>query len=601
MNQEFKQKDSEVVDFARESVSGKDSADKMSAGMHEDYMAINEEDTVSGELSTASEVGNYSKACLKQQKDIIEAFRREQELGEVRMDFISKMSHDIRTPLNAIVGMTMIARNELDNKETLEDCLAKIEAASDQMLNLVNGLLDIGRAEHDKQSVANVPFDIAEVVESISSIAEPLADAKHHVLSVRTESITHEMVSGDVQRILRITNNLVSNAINYTPNAGHISVVLSEGEEREDGRFDYKITVTDDGYGMSEDFLKKIYDPFVRGVDERVSDSAGTGLGMAITRSLVEMIGGTIDIRSEINVGTQVVVNFPLTIYRMGNSTLPSEAVAQGLLVLCDHSMCEQKKCTASGRCFKDVLEEHGIPVDMASNIDAARFMIDAKRSKKTDYYAVIINAEQYTEEIEDLAIKLRISLGAAIPIVLVLNRDWLSIELDARSKGVNFFLKRPVFMKSFFEVLNRIHESQISEEEVEQKRLPNCAGKRVLIVEDNEINAQILSTILSTSGTVIDWVEDGKAALEAVRDMPSDWYDIIFMDIEMPVMNGYEASKAIRNLEDRDKSRKPIVAMTANAFSSDASRAREAGMSDHLTKPVQIDKLSEVLRRYLA
>lgn len=561
---------------------------------------ISEEDSSQNAPDEDAVVNELTGERLKKHQEIIEAFRKEQELGEVRMEFISRISHDIRTPLNAIIGMSMIARNSIGDRETLEDCLTKIELASDQMLTLVNGLLDIGRAEDDKQNVANDPFDIGEIVESVLTVAEPLANVKRHTLNVRTENIRHEMVSGDIQRIIRIINNLVSNAIKYTPNGGKISVVFSEENERDDGRFNYKVEITDNGYGMSEEFLSKIFNPFVRGTDKRVSGLAGTGLGMAITANLVELIGGTIDIRSELEIGTQVTVTFPLTIYRMGKVDVPVEVTTNGILVLCNQAMCTQKRCTASGRCFKEVLEEQGIPVDTVTGIDAARFMIDAKHSKNAEYYAVVINAQQYTESIGDAAIKLRIYIGASVPIILITDMDWLSIELDARSKGVNFFMKRPVFMKNIVEILDKIKDLQVSEEEVEQKKLPNCAGKRILVAEDNDVNAQILTAILSTSGAVIERTVNGKEAYDAVRAGVPHQYDMLIMDIEMPVMDGYEATKAIRALDDPIKNRKPIIAMTANAFSTDAIKAREAGMSDHLTKPVQIDKLSEVLRRYL-
>ncbi|MBQ0028741.1 MAG: response regulator [Lachnospiraceae bacterium] len=551
-------------------------------------------------LVAFSKINESTGERLRKQQEIVEAFRKEQELSEVRMEFISRMSHDIRTPLNAIVGMTMIAHNDISNREAIEDCLTKIEVASDQLLALVNDLIDIDKAEIDKQKVANEPFDLAEVVESVCMVAEPMAKAKRHILDVSTENIKHEMVSGDVQRILRIVNNLVSNAIRYTPDGGRISVVFKEEGECDDGRFNYKVVITDNGYGMSEDFLSKIYDPFIRGTDRRVQDESGTGLGMAITRNLVELIGGTIDIQSEQDVGTQVTVEFPLTIYRMGTVIVPAPVVSNGILVLCNQDMCEHRRCTASGRCFKEVFEEQGIPVDTATSIDSARFMIDAKKTKNSNYYAIIINAKQYTETMGDMAIKLRMYAGAFVPIVLITDRDALAIELDARSKGVNFFLKRPVFVKNIVGIFQKIEEQQIDEKEVEQKRLPNCVGRRILVAEDNDVNAQILVAILSTSGAVIDRVSNGEEAYKMVKDNPSDWYDLILMDIEMPIMNGYEATRAIRLLENDTNYRRTIVAMTANAFSSDAVKAREAGMSDHLTKPIQIDKLSEVLRRYM-
>ena len=551
-------------------------------------------------LVTFSNISRSKKERLKNQHEIIEAFRKEQELGDVRMEFISKMSHDIRTPLNAIIGMTMIARNGIDKRDVLDDCLAKIEVASDQLLTLVNGLIDIDRAEMDKQSVANDPFDIAEIIESVNTVAEPLAKISRHELTVKTENIVHEMVSGDVQRIIRIINNLVSNSIKYTPKGGKISIVFSEVGERDDGRFDYRVVITDNGVGMSEEFLEKIYDPFSRAYDKRVSDQAGTGLGMAITNNLVNLLGGTMDIRSVMDIGTQVTVTFPLMLYRMSSVIAPAEVASKGVLVMCRQEMCDIHRCTASGRCFTRVLKEQGVPVETAMSLDAARLCIEAKKSKDSEYYCVIINAEKYTEDMGEDITRIRMAVGASVPIVLVLDRDWLAVELDARSRGVNFFLKRPVFMKSLIDILCKIHDQKIEEDSADAKKLPNCAGKRILVAEDNDVNARIITAILSTSGAVIDRVENGQLAFDTIKRMPSEWYDLVFMDIEMPIMNGYDATEAIRGIEDKDKANLPIVAMTANAFSTDVGRAKEVGMNDHLTKPIQIDRLSSILRRYL-
>lgn len=538
---------------------------------------------------------------IRQQAAIIDAFQRQQEQSDVRANFISRMSHDIRTPLNAIIGMTMLAKAANGDKAKLDNCLEKIDTASAQLLTLVNEILDITRIENGVDEVVESRFEVSEIIENVTIVAEPLMSERHHQFLTSMHDMSDEILYGDSHRMQRIVNNIISNSVKYTPDGGRVTMDLSEKPGADENHIVLRMVFSDNGVGMSQEFLKKIYDPFTRANDKRVEGQTGTGLGMAITHNLVEQLGGTIEIKSQLNVGTTTIIEIPLKIVRDEQEIAPKIIREQGVLVICNHKLCDTRTCTASGFCIKDAIEKHGIRVDMAELDDSALAMVEAQKNRGLHYFAVMINCDMYSERIGEIARQIRMLEGGSTPIVLITGGEWLSIELDARAKGVNFFMKRPTFMRAIFTIFEKIYNESIDTgESVYEEGLPDCTGKRILVAEDNDINAEIIMEIMNTTGAVIDRACNGRVAYEMMVDVPEHWYDLILMDVEMPEMNGYEATRAIRGLMRHDVATIPIVAMTANAFASDASKAREAGMNEHLTKPIEIDKLEKMLREYL-
>lgn len=537
---------------------------------------------------------------LRKQNEIIEAFRRQEEQSEVSQEFISRMSHDIRTPLNAIIGMTMLAKQANGNQARIDECLKKIDDASSQLLSLVNEILDISRMQNGRMEIHMEPFNIQDLIDGISLIAQPLVEEHGHHFKIEISNIENEMVNGDLHRLQRVANNIVGNAIKYTPDGGHIILRVYE-EKLDETASNYVLQCVDDGIGMSDEFLSKIFDPFARADDRRVANRTGTGLGMAITRNLVTMLGGTIEATSELNVGSTFTIKIPMEYCHASSVKPPEEVIRAGVLVMCKSSQqCEDVNCMVGNKCIGDVIESYGIPVEWASRESEAIEAIRAHREAGNQFLTVFVNDGAYTAELGEFCRTLRTEGGAMLTIVLLTDNDWLDYELEARANGVNFFLKKPFFSKALYEVLSKSYNSRFQLSDRIEGGLPELPGRRILVAEDNDVNAEIITEIIRTTGAVIDRAENGLQAVSMMRDVPEYWYDMILMDIEMPEMDGYEATRAIRALIRQDVKYIPIVAMTANAFSTDVERAHSAGMNEHLTKPLEIDKLGRVLRGFL-
>ncbi|MBP9996622.1 MAG: response regulator [Lachnospiraceae bacterium] len=537
---------------------------------------------------------------MRKQKTLVDAFQEQEETSNVRKDFISKMSHDIRTPLNAIIGMTMLAQNAGSDRRKVDECLSKIEAASNQMLELVNELLDIRKIETGAMELAHDIFSVAELEMQVHNLLLPTAEEHKHKFVISMHDISEEMLLGDINRIQRIVNNIVSNSIKYTPDGGEISMDISEEPGADSEHIVLHLVFSDNGVGMSDEFLRKIYDPFSRAYDPRVQGRTGTGLGMAITKNLVNLMGGTIIIDSKLNYGTTTMVDIPIEVRKFNNKELIKKMDDFGLFVFCE-SGCKHDECMMGSKCLCDVLNGVGLSLYEYSLNDDVKLIDFVKQNSAVSRFAAIIICRKYTEENGDKIKEIRKKLGAGVPIILSIQGDWLDIELEARSKGVNYFIRRPILLKELNEMIQDVYDQSMKEDETdEQGGFPDCTGKRILVAEDNDINAEIIIEILSMSGATIDRAANGMIAFEMMRDVPEGWYNLILMDIEMPLMNGYEATKNIRALDRADVKVLPIVAMTANAFSSDAQMAIEAGMNEHLTKPIEIDRLEKMLRDYM-
>lgn len=545
-------------------------------------------------------IDNSEAERMRQQNDIIEAFRKQEEKGEVSQEFISRMSHDIRTPLNAIIGMTMLAKNAGNDHQKLENCLRRIDEASGQLLSLVNEILDISRMQNGRTEVVKELFNIESLFEGIKVVAEPLAAEHDHHFRIEIEGMEHEVVYGDLHRMQRICNNIISNSIKYTPDGGHIILRVSE-TIIDDSHGLYRFEFIDDGIGMSPEFINKIFDPFTRAEDHRVEKRTGTGLGMAITRNLVNMLGGEITVSSELNVGTTIVVEMPMKHDEDAYKNAPDSVREAGVLVVYDKEQADPAGYTVSGKPIESVLNRFTVPADVAYMDESAVTKVKEKHATDKPYMMVFVCPMAYNEKVADTIQKIRMEAGGLTPIALILPGEWMSFEIDARARGVNFFASRPVFSKTIYDFVNKAYllRTKDGEEDEDDDVLPDCAGGRIMVVEDNDINAEIILEILGTTGVLTDRMTNGLEAVNKFKDVPENWYDLILMDVEMPVMDGYEATRAIRSCIRPDAKTIPIVAMTANAFSSDMEKAISAGMNDHLPKPIEIVKLGKILREY--
>ncbi|MBR2801145.1 MAG: response regulator [Erysipelotrichaceae bacterium] len=516
-------------------------------------------------------------------EELILQLKEMENAGKAKDAFLSNMSHDIRTPMNAIIGMTALARKHIDEKARVLDSLNKIETASAHLLSLINEVLDMSRIDSGRLALAEEAFSLSDLLHDILTIVRPQMQQKGHQFSFDVRDISYESLVGDTLRLRQIYVNIINNAVKYTEANGEITVKVSESTEGE--RCWLNFLCRDNGIGMTAEFLEKIFEPFERANSTTISRIEGTGLGMSIVKRLVEAMSGSIHIDSAPGKGTAVEIRIPL---RYEHLEVHSEEL-QGkrvLIVEADEELRDDYR-----RCLKDA-GLHAVFVSSASEA-VAQQAEDEFRDQHAD--AVIIGHDIGKDgSIYDLASYLH-QRDPQLPIILISDDNWEDIEYKANHSGIEYFLPIPFFRKS---LLNGLSEALRGARGSDPLTSVDLHGKHILLVEDNLINREIAREILSSTHAEIDTAEDGKIALEKFKDSVEDYYDLILMDIQMPVMDGYEASKAIRALDRKDASTVKIFAMTANAFAEDIAKAYQAGMNEHLAKPVDIAKLMQALRR---
>lgn len=530
----------------------------------------------------------------EQRQTLQEAFDAANKANSAKSDFLSRMSHDIRTPMNGIIGMTAIAAAHLDDRERVSDALTKIASASRHLLGLINDVLDMSKIESGKINLNEEEFNLSDLLNNMLVMVQPQIKQHNHSLQVHVKDIQHEDVIGDSLRIQQVFVNIMSNAVKYTPDNGHICVEVSEKPYNKHQYGCYEFVFEDDGIGMSEEFVKHIFEPFSRAEDDRTSKIQGTGLGMAITRNIVKMMNGEINVESEEGRGSKFTITMFLKL--QDKQEYETEDL-RGLSVLVADD--DQLSCEAT--C--DILEGLGMKCEwVLSGEEAAKRVEDAHRENR-DYYAVILDWQMPGMNGVETTKAMKRVVGKNMPVVILSAYDWSDIEMDARAAGVDSFLSKPVlktgFIKLFRKLKNGDDDTETSPEfgEVSDCRYP---GRRILLVEDNEINREIAAEVLGMTGMEIEEAENGKVAVDKFSASETDYYDVIFMDIQMPIVNGYDATAAIRSLKRPDARRVPIIAMTANAFVEDVEAAKSAGMNEHLSKPLDFEKLAAVLNKYL-
>ncbi len=504
--------------------------------------------------------------------------------------FLSEMSHDIRTPMNAIMGMADIALNYAEDSGRVEDCLKKIQTASGHLLRLINEVLDMSRIESGKLVLVNEPFRLADLVHEIFIVIRPQAEKKNIGFHLELGDILHEELVGDRMRIQQIYINLLSNAIKYTQEGGAVWMNLCQRETA--GKSSLFLEVRDNGIGMSEEFVKHIFDPFERERNTTFSGIEGTGLGMSITKKLVDMMQGHIVVESKKGEGSTFRVDFPLEV-RERERTL-EKSVLEGKRVLVLQGAVE--KLTK----LPEILGRLGMESDTAACGMEAIDLINEADIEGKDYFALLTGDRLEDVELSLLLQEIRARKGRDFPMLLLSESDWSEVEYLLQQAGITTFVPLPLFESRLAEALyGCTKEGKREQEQKEKKAERHFENSRVLLVEDNELNLEIAVEILGSTGAQIDTAGNGQEALDAFAAKPEFYYDLILMDIQMPVMDGLEATRRIRGLNRQDASRVHIVAMTANAFVEDRRLSVEAGMNAHITKPLDVEQVLECLDKW--
>lgn len=510
-----------------------------------------------------------------------------------KTQFLSNMSHDIRTPMNAIIGMAAIASTRLDDKERIVECLKKISLSSQHLLSLINDILDMSKIESGKLSLREEPFNFAQLVSEITELVRPQASAGQINLNIRLGVLSHETVIGDALHLRQVYLNILSNAVKYTPPGGKIQIEAWDEPGSRGGRGNFFFRCADTGIGMSPEFLSRLFQPFERAQDSAGSKISGTGLGMAITKNIVDLMGGEIRVESRLGEGSEFTVTLPLKLQDAGHSEeVPSEWLGvHSLIVDDDRQTCENAA---------ELLRDMGLRAEFVTDGKSAVLQVVQAKDTPDPFTLVIIDWKMPEMDGVETARRIRLEVGPEVPVIILTAYDWSEIEGEAREAGVTAFLSKPFYRSRVCYLLQELSGERQPVETASLTPTRDYTGCRVLLVEDNDINREIARTLMEDLGVTVDEVCDGAEAVETFSASPGGYYDLIFMDIQMPVMDGYHATKAIRALGRADAKSVPIIAMTANAFEEDVRAAFRAGMDAHFAKPIEADKLEGLLNQYL-
>ena len=513
--------------------------------------------------------------------------RAAESASKAKTDFLSTMSHDIRTPMNAIIGLTTIAEKNVSDEKSTAESLRKISLASNHLLTLINDILDISKVESGKLKLSPLTFSIVETVENLVNISQPMIKEKNLEFSFRIDKIEKEYLYTDQLRLNQIYINILSNAIKYTEPGGSVSVDMREEESNVPGCVHLIYVVADTGIGMSPEYIETMYQPFSRQVDSRVNSIQGTGLGLAITKQMVELMNGTIECQSEQEKGTTFTVKLDIPIAERQREDMKLDPI--DVLVVDDDEILLK---TAAG-----TLKSLGATADQARSGEEAFGMIKNRHSSGKDYGVIIIDWKMPELDGVETIKRIRKEINADIPILLTSAYDLSDIEDTAKEAGATGFVNKPLFRSTLYDKINDLigKESKSTEPEDDYSDLQ---GLNILVAEDNDINWEIISAMLSMFGITTERAENGKMCVDMISAAEEGRYELIFMDVQMPEMNGLDATRAIRKLEDHWASTIPIVAMTADAFSENITECLNAGMNGHIAKPVDIKLVVKEIRK---
>lgn len=525
-------------------------------------------------------------------KEISEALVLAEQANRAKTTFLNNMSHDIRTPMNAIIGFTALALTHIDNKERVEDYLGKIEHSSTHLLSLINDVLDMSRIESGKMHIEEKPENLSEIIHDLRTIIQADIYANQQEFFIDTVDVMDEDILCDKLRLNQVLLNLLSNAVKYTPPRGMISVRIVQKATSKTGYGEYEFIVKDTGMGMTKEFLDAVFEPFTRGRNSTISGIQGTGLGMSITKNIIDMMGGTIQVNSEVGKGTEVVVclEFKLHTKHKMVQIIPSLEGVRALVVDDDINACQSVSQMLCDIGMRAEWTMHGR--EAVARTEEAVKLGDPYEAYLIDWLMPDMNGVETVRCIREV-------VGADVPIIVLSAYDWGDIEGEAKEAGVTDFISKPLFHSDLRRLLMKLGGKD-AEDGLKTGEEAEFRGKRILLVEDNELNREIATEILKQAGFIIETAENGKESVEMVASSEPGYYDVVLMDIQMPVMDGYEASREIRKLSDPKLAGIPIIALTANAFEEDKKLAFEAGMNAHVGKPINVPVLFETLKQTL-
>ena len=532
----------------------------------------------------------YFLLLKAQMAELEEARQAAEAANKAKSEFLSNMSHDIRTPMNAIVGMTAIATANISDKKQVQNCLRKITLSSKHLLGLINDVLDMSKIESGKMTLNSDLVSLRELMDGLVSIVQPQVRSKRQQFDVFIHDIIAENVCCDSVRLNQIMLNFLSNAVKFTPEGGVIHVSLYQKPSPKGENFvQTHLLVKDNGIGMSAEFKAKIFESFSREDSTRVHKTEGTGLGMAISKYIVDAMGGSISVESELGKGSEFHVTLDLEVAEVQevDMVLPPWRM---LVVDDDKLLCETTVAS---------LKAIGVDAEWTLDGETAVQMVENRHSLRDDYQVILLDWKLPGMDGIETARAIRKKLGDEVPIMLISAYDWGEIEESARSAGINGFISKPLFKSTLYYGLRQFAGESSEPAELVTENHTDLHGKHILLAEDNELNWEIASDLLSEMGLVLDWAENGQICVNMFEHSPEGFYDAILMDIRMPVMTGYEAATAIRAL-DRPDADLPIIAMTADAFAEDIKKCLDHGMNAHVAKPIDVREVARLLEKYM-
>lgn len=537
-------------------------------------------------------VDEKTRKEMEQKNLLQDALHQAKRASRAKSIFLSNMSHDIRTPMNAIVGFTNLAVKHIDNKEQVEEYLGKIMTSGNHLLSLINDVLDMSRIESGKIHLEEKPCSLPDILHGLHNIIQADIHAKQLELYIDTIDVFDEDIYCDKLRLNQILLNLLSNAIKYTSAGGSVSMRITEKPGAPSGYANFEFIIKDSGIGMSEEFVSHIFEPFEREQNSTTSGIQGTGLGMAITKNIVDMMNGTIEVKSEQEIGTEFIVSFTFRLFAEEKKPKDIKELkgCRALVVDDDFNTCDS---------VSYMLGQIGMSAEWTLSGKEAVLRTHQAIMRGNDYRVYIVDWLLPDMNGVEVARRIKKETGGNVPIIVLTAYDWSDIEAEAKEAGVTAFCSKPLFLSELSSCLNSIINKDKDETEEYNSSNKHRTG-RILLAEDVDLNQEIACTLLNESGFSTEVANNGKIALEMVSKSEPGYYQVVLMDIQMPVMNGYEATKAIRKLENKELASIPIIAMTANAFEEDKQEALKSGMNGHIPKPIDIDNLFSTLDKIL-